>query len=96
MLRILFVLDSHIPVFSDDVLTYFDTLTPKPVQVPEPYQSINIVEKIKDHLKSHSDSRGGGIASRYWSSIPFYYDVIKDSSQFLKGITNNWDYIYIY
>uniref|UniRef100_A0A6P7FM53 Glutathione hydrolase 5 proenzyme-like n=1 Tax=Diabrotica virgifera virgifera TaxID=50390 RepID=A0A6P7FM53_DIAVI len=33
--------------------------------IPEPYQSINIVFKNKDELSSHSDSRGGGIASRF-------------------------------
>lgn len=33
--------------------------------VKEPYNSCNIVEKVNDELSSHSDSRGGGIASRF-------------------------------
>ncbi|KAJ8985692.1 hypothetical protein NQ317_014341 [Molorchus minor] len=57
--------DSHLPAFDDDVLPYFQNLTRKPVRAPEPYPSSNIVEKIKDDLSSHSDSRGGGIASRF-------------------------------
>jgi len=31
----------------------------------KPYQSCNIVAKSGDHLSSHSDSRGGGVASRF-------------------------------
>lgn len=30
-----------------------------------PYESCNIVAKRNDELNSHSDSRGGGIASRF-------------------------------
>ncbi|GLV44185.1 uncharacterized protein CBL_12519 [Carabus blaptoides fortunei] len=33
--------------------------------LPEPYSSCNVVEKSKDDLSSHSDSRGGGIAYRF-------------------------------
>ncbi|CAH0552955.1 unnamed protein product [Brassicogethes aeneus] len=50
--------------FSDEVLMYLNTLS-QPVTLFEPYSSSNIVEKIKDDLTSHSDSRGGGIASRF-------------------------------
>ncbi|RZB39904.1 G glu transpept domain containing protein [Asbolus verrucosus] len=55
----------HTPLFDEDVLKYLETLTTRPVLAPEPYMSSNIVEKIKDDLNSHSDSRGGGIASRF-------------------------------
>jgi len=33
--------------------------------LPKPYQSCNIVAKVGDYLSSHSDSRGGGVASRF-------------------------------
>ncbi|KAJ8947033.1 hypothetical protein NQ318_019925 [Aromia moschata] len=56
---------SHLPSFDEDVLPYFQSLTPDVVSFLEPYPSSNIVEKIKDDLSSHSDSRGGGIASRF-------------------------------
>ncbi|XP_044262092.1 glutathione hydrolase 7-like [Tribolium madens] len=56
---------SHSPSFTDDVLKYLETLTARPVLVAEPYMSSNVVEKVKDELNSHSDSRGGGIASRF-------------------------------
>lgn len=56
---------SHSPLFTDDVLKYLETLTTSPVLIPEPYMSSNVVEKVKDDLNSHSDSRGGGIASRF-------------------------------
>lgn len=57
--------DYHLPSFNDEVLKYLEILTLKPYEVPEPYESSNIVEKLKDELSSHSDSRGGGIASRF-------------------------------
>ncbi|KAJ8917180.1 hypothetical protein NQ315_012672 [Exocentrus adspersus] len=56
---------SHLPSFNEDVISYLKTLTPNILPVPEPYPSSNIVEKFKDDLSSHSDSRGGGIASRF-------------------------------
>lgn len=57
--------DVHSPFFNDDVLKYFETLVSQPLLIREPYMSSNVVEKIKDDLNSHSDSRGGGIASRF-------------------------------
>ncbi|KAG5896486.1 hypothetical protein JTB14_005865 [Gonioctena quinquepunctata] len=56
---------AHFPSFTNETMEYLKMLTPIPVAVPEPYESINIVEKIKDDLSSHSDSRGGGIAVRF-------------------------------
>lgn len=52
-------------MFEDDIVSYLEKTSNKPISVSEFYHSINIVEKYKDDLKSHSDSRGGGIASRY-------------------------------
>lgn len=54
--------DSHLPSFPAEILEHSPWKTNL---VPEPYQSINIVVKYKDELSSHSDSRGGGIASRF-------------------------------
>ncbi|XP_023018202.2 glutathione hydrolase 7 isoform X2 [Leptinotarsa decemlineata] len=56
---------AHSPYFSNETIKYFKLITPDPIPVAEPYQSINIVEKVKDNLSSHSDSRGGGIAVRF-------------------------------
>jgi gamma-glutamyltranspeptidase len=56
---------AHSPAFDEDVLKYLETLTASPVLEAEPYASSNVVEKVKDDLNSHSDSRGGGIASRF-------------------------------
>ncbi|XP_057665530.1 uncharacterized protein LOC130899539 isoform X2 [Diorhabda carinulata] len=53
---------SHLPSFPEEI---FEHSPWKSNLVPEPYQSINIVVKYKDELSSHSDSRGGGIASRF-------------------------------
>lgn len=61
---IAFVAVNHSPKFSNDVIHYltgFGELYP----VSEPYESCNIVAKRNDELNSHSDSRGGGIASRF-------------------------------
>lgn len=65
LIIIILLLDYHLPSFNDEVLKYLEILTLKPYEVPEPYESSNIVEKLKDELSSHSDSRGGGIASRF-------------------------------
>ncbi|KAJ8945822.1 hypothetical protein NQ314_009044 [Rhamnusium bicolor] len=56
---------SHLPAFNEDIVNYLQTLTPNLALISEPYSSSNIVEKVKDDLSSHSDSRGGGIASRF-------------------------------
>ncbi|XP_018572729.1 glutathione hydrolase 7-like [Anoplophora glabripennis] len=57
--------EDHLPAFGEDVLEYMKTLSPDIQPISEPYPSSNIVEKTKDELSSHSDSRGGGIASRF-------------------------------
>ncbi|PSN56403.1 hypothetical protein C0J52_09534 [Blattella germanica] len=49
---------------SDDIIQYLK-LSHKIKYLSEPYQSSNIVEKFGDDLASHSDSRGGGVASRF-------------------------------
>ncbi|CAH1119072.1 unnamed protein product [Phaedon cochleariae] len=56
---------THFPAFNEEVMKYLETLISKPVLLQEPYGSSNIIEKFKDDLSSHSDSRGGGIASRF-------------------------------
>ncbi|XP_017786639.1 PREDICTED: gamma-glutamyltransferase 7-like [Nicrophorus vespilloides] len=56
--------DEHTPLFNDEVIQYLETLG-HPVHMKFPYSSCNIVEKVGDNLNSHSDSRGGGIASRF-------------------------------
>ncbi|XP_060527176.1 glutathione hydrolase 7-like isoform X2 [Cylas formicarius] len=54
------------PTFSESTVRYFEEITGnKVVAIDEPYNSSNSVEKWKDDLVSHSDSRGGGIASRF-------------------------------
>lgn len=55
----------HSPKFQIDILQYLKDTHNEPILMPEPYYSSNIVEKSKDDLSSHSDSRGGGIASRF-------------------------------
>lgn len=52
------------PLFKADTIQYLEALGDLFV-VKEPYNSCNIIEKSKDELNSHSDSRGGGIASRF-------------------------------
>lgn len=59
-----FFLVNHTPKFSDDVLRYLQNFGPL-VPLSDPYSSCNIVAKRNDELSSHSDSRGGGIASRF-------------------------------
>lgn len=56
--------DEHLPAFGDDVLVELEKLGHL-TQLKKPYSSCNIVEKFKDNLNSHSDSRGGGISSRF-------------------------------
>ncbi|CAG9772957.1 unnamed protein product [Ceutorhynchus assimilis] len=55
----------HSPKFPVDILQYLKDIHKEPILMPEPYYSSNIVEKYGDELSSHSDSRGGGIASRF-------------------------------
>ncbi|XP_066145346.1 glutathione hydrolase 7-like [Euwallacea fornicatus] len=55
----------HSPKFQLDLLEYLKKIHKEPMLMPEPYYSSNIVAKSKDDLNSHSDSRGGGIASRF-------------------------------
>ncbi|ENN71681.1 hypothetical protein YQE_11605, partial [Dendroctonus ponderosae] len=56
---------AHSPKFQLELLEYLKAAHREPVLMPEPYYSSNAVEKLKDELSSHSDSRGGGIASRF-------------------------------
>lgn len=56
----------HEPLFSNEVFRVLDKLDEYVQPLSAPYFSCNIVEKIKDDLSSHSDSRGGGISSRFW------------------------------
>ncbi|XP_044757715.1 scoloptoxin SSD14-like [Coccinella septempunctata] len=55
----------HYPSFDKEIAQYLQSLSSVPYPVYEPYESVNIVEKTGDLLSSHSDSRGGGIASRF-------------------------------
>ncbi|XP_065169561.1 glutathione hydrolase 7-like [Atheta coriaria] len=56
--------DDHNPSFPDEVVGHFEKLG-RQVHIKEPYGSCNVVEKMADTLSSHSDSRGGGISSRF-------------------------------
>ncbi|CAG9856985.1 unnamed protein product [Phyllotreta striolata] len=56
---------AHSPVFGGEMLKDFEKIGFELYAVREPYESSNIVEKFRDELSSHSDSRGGGIASRF-------------------------------
>ncbi|GJQ88092.1 hypothetical protein Trydic_g13104 [Trypoxylus dichotomus] len=56
--------DDHDPKFSDTHIAELQKLATLNV-VREPYSSCNFVEKVFDNLNSHSDSRGGGISSRF-------------------------------
>ncbi|XP_063220057.1 glutathione hydrolase 1 proenzyme-like isoform X2 [Bacillus rossius redtenbacheri] len=51
--------------FSEEVLHLFNETGFEVRTLKEPYASCNVVEKIEDTWKSHSDSRGGGVASRF-------------------------------
>lgn len=55
----------HTPILGKNFLEYVAQAYKKPIFMPEPYYSSNIVAKLKDDLSSHSDSRGGGIGSRF-------------------------------
>ncbi|KAL1506156.1 hypothetical protein ABEB36_005570 [Hypothenemus hampei] len=55
----------HSPKFHVQLLDYLNETHKKTILMPEPYYSSNIVEMLNDELSSHSDSRGGGIASRF-------------------------------
>jgi hypothetical protein len=59
------VADRHEPAFSDDERQYLDLSGYTVRALPQPYQSCNVVAKFGDYLTSHSDSRGGGVASRF-------------------------------
>lgn len=52
-------------MFTNEELQGLEKLEKNMQQISEPYFSCNVVEKYKDVLSSHSDSRGGGIASRF-------------------------------
>ncbi|XP_022920627.1 uncharacterized protein [Onthophagus taurus] len=54
----------HSQTFNGDIIADLMKLG-NPTYLQEPYSSCNIVEKISDDLNSHSDSRGGGFASRF-------------------------------
>ncbi|KAI4458006.1 nucleophile aminohydrolase [Holotrichia oblita] len=56
--------DDHPPKYSDNVISELQKLVSLNT-IKEPYTSCNFVEKIFDNLNSHSDSRGGGISSRF-------------------------------
>lgn len=56
--------ESHQPVFNEHILNtlrLFGHLS----YAPEPYSTCNAIQQLGDDLISHSDSRGGGIASRF-------------------------------
>ncbi|XP_066997553.2 glutathione hydrolase 7 [Anabrus simplex] len=57
--------EGEIATFSNATLTQLEQLGYKLQKLPKPYLSCNLVEKIQDSLNSHSDSRGGGISSRF-------------------------------
>ncbi|XP_031335347.1 glutathione hydrolase 7-like isoform X2 [Photinus pyralis] len=57
--------DGHTPSYSVDVVNKLNLTNGGVEHIKEPYDSCNIVEKFGDVLNSHSDSRGGGIASRF-------------------------------
>jgi hypothetical protein len=59
------VADEHKPAFSDDEQHSLNLSGYTVRALPQPYQSCNIVAKFGDLLTSHSDSRGGGVASRF-------------------------------
>ncbi|CAG2056704.1 unnamed protein product, partial [Timema podura] len=55
----------HEPLFGKATLDTFTGSGFKLHLHSEPYQSVNVVEKYGDTLTSHSDSRGGGLSSRF-------------------------------
>jgi gamma-glutamyltranspeptidase len=60
-----FVEDQHEPSLSESSQKYLKLSGYNLQALPKPYQSCNIVAKFGDYLSSHSDSRGGGVASRF-------------------------------
>lgn len=60
-----FFFTDHEPLFTNEEVQSLEKLEKNLQPINEPYFSCNIVEKFKDYLSSHSDSRGGGIASRF-------------------------------
>jgi hypothetical protein len=68
-LRVLFYIsvfpDQHEPPLSKNAQEHLKMFGYHLQALPKPYQSCNIVAKIGDDLSSHSDSRGGGVASRF-------------------------------
>jgi len=57
--------DQHEPLLSKTAQEYLKLSGYNLQALPKPYQSCNIVAKFGDYLSSHSDSRGGGVASRF-------------------------------
>ncbi|XP_046985166.1 glutathione hydrolase 2-like isoform X2 [Schistocerca americana] len=55
----------HKPEMSNKTLYQLRLLNYKVSAIREPYQSSNLIEKVGDTLSSRSDSRGGGVASRF-------------------------------
>jgi hypothetical protein len=60
-----FLTDYHVPALSKNAQESLEKYDYHLQSLPKPYQSCNIVEKIGDGLTSHSDSRGGGVSSRF-------------------------------
>ncbi|KDR09688.1 gamma-glutamyltransferase 7-like isoform X2 [Zootermopsis nevadensis] len=58
-------LEDHVPPLSKNAQEYLQTFGYRLQSLSKPYQSCNIVEKVADELVSHSDSRGGGVSSRF-------------------------------
>ncbi|XP_023719725.1 glutathione hydrolase 7 isoform X3 [Cryptotermes secundus] len=61
----IFIEDYHVPALSKNAQESLEKYGYHLESLSKPYQSCNIVEKIGDDLTSHSDSRGGGISSRF-------------------------------
>lgn len=58
--------EGHLPAYSQDVLGALKSYFKEGIEfMKEPYSSCNVVEKYAEELNSHSDSRGGGISSRF-------------------------------
>lgn len=53
------------PSLSNATIDYLQKSGYKLQILPKPFGSCNVIEKIGDVLRSHSDSRGEGVASRY-------------------------------
>jgi len=57
--------DHHVPPLSKNAQEHLMKFGYHLQNLSTPYQSCNIIEKIGDDLASHSDSRGGGVSSRF-------------------------------